>query len=132
MINELEKIDILRARVRISYKEAKEALEKAEGDVIQALINLEEKNRKFNERIQDRAQELMEQLKEFYEKGKEARLKIKRGDETLFEVPAVWGAAGVLGIMASNKLVLLATIGTAVAVSWHYSLEINRPGTQNN
>jgi hypothetical protein len=132
VINKLEKIDMLRARVGISYKEAKEALEKAEEDVIQALIDLEEKNRKFNERIQDSAQELVEQIKEFYEKGKEVRLKLKRGGETLFEVPAVWGAAGVLGIMASRKLVLLATIGAAMAVARHYSLEIDRPGPQNN
>ena len=38
----LEKIDEIRERTGLNYKEAKDLLEEAEGDVVQALIILEE------------------------------------------------------------------------------------------
>lgn len=128
MINELEKIDMLRARLGIGYKEAREALEKAEGDIIQALIDLEEKNRKLKEKIHDRSSEIMEQFKGFYEKGKGVSLKIKQGDETVLDVPAALGAVGALGVLASSELALLAALGSAWLMSRRYSLELDWPG----
>ena len=41
----LEKIDMLMERANISYKEAKEALEKHNGDMVEALIELESSHR---------------------------------------------------------------------------------------
>ena len=37
----LEKVDAIRERINVSYEKAKEALEIAEGDVLEALIYLE-------------------------------------------------------------------------------------------
>ena len=39
----LEKIDLLRERTGVGYKEAKDALDRAEGSVVEALILLAEK-----------------------------------------------------------------------------------------
>lgn len=41
----LEKIDMLMERANISYKEAKEALEQHDGDMVEALIHLEASNK---------------------------------------------------------------------------------------
>ena len=38
----LEKIELVKDRTGVSYKEAKEALEAAEGSVVDAIINIEE------------------------------------------------------------------------------------------
>lgn len=41
----LEQIDILRKRANVNYKEAKEALEKFDGDMVEALAYLEEEEK---------------------------------------------------------------------------------------
>lgn len=41
----LEQVEKLRERANISYDEAKEALEKTNGDILEAIINLEKENR---------------------------------------------------------------------------------------
>lgn len=79
MTSELEKIDLIRARLGVSYKEAREALEKADGDVVQALVNLEEQGRNLGERFQARGQEMVGQVKEFLQKGQTYRIKVKKG-----------------------------------------------------
>ena len=39
----LEKIDLIRERMGVSYKEAKDALDQSQGNVLDAIILLEEK-----------------------------------------------------------------------------------------
>lgn len=41
---QLEKIDLIRERTKASYREAKEALEAADGDVLEAVVRLEEED----------------------------------------------------------------------------------------
>ena len=38
----LEKIELVKDRTGVTYKEAKEALEQADGNVVEAIISLEE------------------------------------------------------------------------------------------
>jgi len=127
-MDEIEKIDLIRSRMDISYREAREALEAAGGDVVQALIGLEEKSDHFSERVQNRGQEFVGQLKGILHKGQETRIKIKRGDQTVFEVPASVGALGLLGVLASSELAILGALGTVTAMAKKYSLEIEKPG----
>ncbi len=70
MTSELEKIDLIRTRLNVGYKEAREALEAAGGDVVQALIDLEEK-KNTGGRFQAKGQEIVEQIKELVNKGQE-------------------------------------------------------------
>ncbi|MEW6273960.1 MAG: DUF4342 domain-containing protein [Bacillota bacterium] len=126
-MNDLEKIDLLRARMGISYKEAKEALEEAGSDVVQALINLEEKSKKLGERIQDYRSELGEQIRELWAKGKNVRLLLKRDDKTVLQIPAVVGVLGIAGALLRSELALLATLGAVTAMARQYSLEIAWP-----
>lgn len=129
MTSDLEKIDILRSRLDISYKEAKEALDAAGGDVVQALINLEGKERNSGEYFQDKGQEMLGQLKGFLRKGQEYRIKVKKGDKTVFTVPASLGALGLLGVLASSEIALIGALGTAAAMTQKYTMEFERkPG----
>lgn len=70
----LEKIDNLRERANVSYAEAKEALEKNEGNMIDAIIYLESENRTVYDRAKredarSRERERMEQRREKFQSG---------------------------------------------------------------
>ncbi|MEW6696341.1 MAG: DUF4342 domain-containing protein [Bacillota bacterium] len=123
MNSELEKIDLLRARLGVGYKEAKEALEAAEGDVVQALIRLEEKNRNWNEKIHGKGNEVVGQLKTIFEKGQKTKVRIKKDDNTVVEFPATLGALGVLGAMASTPVLIVGALGTIAGLVNNYRLE---------
>lgn len=129
MTSELEKIDILRTRLGISYKEAKEALDAAGGDVVQALINLEDKESNFGEYFQNKGQDMLGQVKGFLHKGQEYRIKVKQGDKTVATVPAALGALGLFGVLASPGIALIGALGTATAMTQNFTLEFERkPG----
>ncbi|HOV79719.1 MAG TPA: DUF4342 domain-containing protein [Bacillota bacterium] len=126
MTSELEKIDIIRKRFGVGYKEAKEALDAAGGDLVRALIDLEERDRNFGERMQARGQELVGQVKEFFNKSRDCRIKVKRGEETVAEIPAALGALGVIGILASSEIAAIGALGTMAAMAGKYTLEFER------
>ncbi len=126
MNSELEKIDILRSRLEISYKEAKEALDEANGDVVQALINLEGREWDAGDNFQEKGREMLGQLKGFLHKGQDYRIKVKKGDKTVLTVPASLGALGLLGVLASSEIALIGALGTAAAMSQKYTLEFER------
>jgi hypothetical protein len=130
-MEELEKIDLIRSRTGASYKEARAALEAAGGDVVQALIRLEEAEGKFTEKIQNRSQEFIGQFRELLHKGRETRIKVKQGDRTVFEFPASIGALGLLGVLASSELAILGALGTAAAMAKKYTLEIEKAGEKD-
>ena len=130
MNSDLEKIDLIRARMGVSYKEAKDALEAAGGDVVLALINLEEKGRNLGERVQARGNELFGQIRGLFSKGQDYRIKIKKGERVVYEVPASVGAMGVLAALASSEIAVLGALGTMTAMANKYTLEIERPGEQ--
>lgn len=127
MNSELEKIDILRSRLGVGYKEAKEALDAAGGDVVQALIDLEEKGRDFGERFQAKGKEMLVNFKELMHRGCEYRIKVKKGDETVLDFPASVGALGVIGALASSEIAVLGALGTLAAMAKKYTLEFERP-----
>lgn len=126
-MDELKKVDQIRQRVNVSFKEAKEALDIVEGDVVQAIIYLEEKQDKWDKKFQDHGNRLIVEIKEIFRKGNVTKIKIKRENETLVEIPANVGALGLVGILASPPLAILAGVGTVAAVAKKYTLEIVRP-----
>ncbi len=127
MHSELEKIDLIRARTGVSYREAKKALDEAGGDPVQALINLEERGKaNFSEKVQSRGHEVLENLRAILQRGQETKIKVKRGDRVVFELPASAGAVGLLAALASSELALLGALGAVTAMANKYSLEIER------
>lgn len=126
----LKKIDIIRARANVGYKKAKEVLDEAGGDLIRALIHLEEERESWAGKLQDKGEELVHTLKDIYEKGAHTRIRLKKDDNTLFEVPAGVGLLGLAGMLLSGELALLGAVGTLTAMLSGCTLEIG--GREDN
>lgn len=119
----LEDIDTIRQRTGVSYREAKEALEKADGDVVDALILLEEKDRgqtTWQERIQVTGQELVARVKELIREGNVTNIRIRQGDQVLLEIPVTVGALGAI------MLPSLAALGVVAALVARCTIEVER------
>lgn len=122
----LEKIDIIRERTGVNYTEAKDALEKCDGNVVDALVFLETK---FQEKSQNRVEEIVTTKEEFkkwlfemVQKGNISRIKIKKDDKTLVDVPVNAGiAAGMFSMLLPWPLLGL---GVFMAVATKLTIEI--------
>ena len=85
----LEQIDELRKRAKVSYEDAKKALEAANGDMVEALIYLErEKKTKFNcENEENGFENLANAIKKLSIKGNNTKLIIKKKDSVVLSLP---------------------------------------------
>jgi len=92
----LEKIDTIRERTGVSYKEAKEALERNGGNVVDALVEIEnsEKGDGFN--FNQKSEEIIATLKETVKKGNVTKIILERDGETMMNIPVTAGAIGAV------------------------------------
>ena len=102
----LEKIELVKDRTGVSYKEAKEALEAADGSVVDAIIAIEENvNIKSSSKAGDFAEETVEKVKELVKKGNVTKISVKKDYETIVNIPVNVGLIGTLvapwGILAA-------------------------------
>ena len=138
----LEKVDQIRERTGVSYEVAKEALESNNGDVLEALIYIEnnvvvpfaeEESSKYNYAKADSSNdgskrgetidELKSWLKDTIEKGNVSRIKVKKDDTILVDVPVNAGiAATVIAIIIPPIL----AFGVIAAVATKLTIEITR------
>ena len=134
METELEKLDLLRQRFNLSYKEAKEALDLAGGDVVQALIQLEDhhKTAGWSEKFEGKGKDMVGKLKAVWHKSKGTKIRLKKGDKTIVEIPASIGALGVLCALASTELAVIGFLGAATAMAKKYSLEVDKKKEQTD
>lgn len=93
----LEKIELVKDRTGVTYKEAKEALEKANGDTIEAIIMLEnEVNGKDKTSEETFSKAVVEKVKDLIKKGNVSKIAIKRDGETIVNVPINAGIVGAV------------------------------------
>lgn len=127
----LEKVDMVRERTGISYEKAKQALEITEGDVLEAIIHIEktegisnsEKESDFASKASISIEELKVWFKQIIEKGNVTRLKIKKDDTVLIDIPVNAGiAAGVVAIVIPPIL----AAGVIAAIATQITIEITR------
>lgn len=117
----LEKMDILRQRLGISYREAKDALERNNGNVIEALIEFENtKKSSWTEEFSVRSAEVVDKVKEFIREGNVTMIRVKHEGRTLVEIPVTFGAIGAV------VLPQLAALGVLVAVFKRCTIEVVR------
>ncbi len=91
----LEKIELVKDRTGVTYKEAKEALEEANGNVVDAIIAIEEAvDLKENKTIGKKSEELIAKMKEIVKKGNISKIVVTKDNETLINIPL---SVGVLG-----------------------------------
>lgn len=110
----LEKIDIIRERMNVSYEEAKTVLEASNWDIVDALIKLEQSERNRKEEIFVRGNELVEKVKELVKKGNVNKIKVKQDDKVLIEIPVT---AGVVGALLAPQLAIIGAVATLVSRS---------------
>lgn len=106
----LEKIELVKDRTGVSYKEAKEALEAANGSVVDAIIDIEESiGEKTNGKVSEGGYKVIEKIKELIKKGNVSKIVIKKDDEIILNLPVNIGIVGtvvapwaaVLGVIAA-------------------------------
>ena len=93
----LEKIELVRDRTGVTYKEAKEALEAANGNVVDAIIAIEE-TIDCSEKNSTKAKKdaLISRMKELFEKGNVSRIVVSREDSTFLNIPLNIGIVGTV------------------------------------
>lgn len=126
----LEKIELVKDRTGVSYAEAKEALEAAEGSVVDAIISIEESiDMGTDKGFSKQGNAVIENIKALVKKGNVSKIVIKKDDEVILNIPvnlgilgtviAPWGA--VLGTLAAFgfkcTIELVAEDGTIIDVS---------------
>ncbi|MBM7623185.1 DUF4342 domain-containing protein [Sporohalobacter salinus] len=114
----LEKIDLIRERTKASYREAKEALEKANGDVLEAVVKLEEEHLKHKKEFQVAGNRLIEKIKELIKKGNVTKIQVKKEEQVVFSLPVT---VGVIGTVFYPPL---AVLGLAATLVGQYTLEV--------
>ena len=119
----LEKIELVRDRTGVSYKEAKDALEAADGSVVDAIIAIEESidalgmTGGVTRDVAVKKDELVEKMKDVVKKGGVSKIRVTKEGETILNIPLL---AGVLGaVVAPFGLIA----GTVVALGTKCKLE---------
>lgn len=119
----LEKIDVIRERIGASYSEAKDALEACDGNVVEAIILLEKNHKSKMEEIYTTKDELFGWIKENIKKGNVTRIKIKKEDKVIVDIPV---NAGIMAGLVALIWPPLIAIGVLTAVFTKITIEITR------
>jgi hypothetical protein len=117
----LEKIDIVRERTGATYSEAKEALEACEGNVVDALIYLEEQKEAPVDNMFSSKEEFFDWMKDMINKGNVNRIRIKKDAKVLIDIPVTAGAAAMLTALIWPPIL---AVGLITAVVTKVTIEI--------
>lgn len=124
----LEKVDEIIERTGVSYSEAKKALEESNGDVLEALIYIEDlkKNASADDEEERKENlstaEFKEWIGKIIKKGNVTRVKIKKDDKVIADIPANAGVAATVLAVVLPQVLAVALI-TAVVVKLTIEIE---------
>ena len=118
----LEKVDQVRERTGVSYAEAKHALEVANGDILEAIIyieNIKEEDAEVNSKFKaESMDEFKTWLKDLINKGNVTRIKISKDEKEIVDVPVNAGiAAGVIAIIFPAILAFVVIAGVVTQIT---------------
>ena len=122
----LDKVDIIRSRFEMSYREAFELLERNGNNVVRALMEAEELKNKpgmievLEERITVMGHELVEKVQELVRTGQNAKIRVNRDGRTVLTIPAAVGAAGAMFFPC------LTVFATVAAMTQKYELVFDK------
>lgn len=117
----LEKIEVVKDRTGCTYAEAKEALEKAEGNVVDAIIALEDKMNIEHDKITGESLKdspIFLKMKEIVEKGNVSRIVVSKGDKTIINFPVTAGVIGTLLVPWGAILGIVAAMGAQCSIDF--------------
>lgn len=127
----LNKIDEIKRRTNVSYTMAKEALEKNDGSVVDAIIYLEEKANSWGKKAQDGSKNILYGLQNVVEQNKDKKIRILKDGKPVTEIPAAVGALGIIGTLASPGFAIMGALGSMAALLNKYSLEMEKSPDDN-
>ena len=108
----LEKIELVKDRTGVSYKEAKEALEKADGSVVDAIISIEESMEDSTvKKVGKQGSSILDSIKELVNKGNVSRIVVKKEGEIILTVPVNAGIVSAVIAPIATVLAVAATFG---------------------
>ena len=111
----LEKIELVKDRTGCTYAEAKEALEKAEGSVVDAIIQVEETMNKNYDSVSGgslKDSPIFAKMKEIVDKGNVSRILIRKDEKTIVNFPLTAGVIGAVLVPWGAILGIVAALGT--------------------
>lgn len=91
----LEKIDQVVERTGVSFEVARDALNACDGDVIEAIINIEKNYGEASGRGFSMS-DLIDTLKEYVRKGNVSKIIIENDGEVILNLPVTVGAIGII------------------------------------
>ena len=93
----LEKIELVKDRTGVSYKEAKEALEFAGGNVVDAIIYIEENiDNDYTGGDKKVVGRIVDTVKEAVRKGNVTKIRIFHGEDLILNLPVTFGVVGTV------------------------------------
>ena len=94
----LEKIELVKDRTGVSYKEAKEALETAGGSVVDAIIEIEENiDNQTRKSFGEQGNAVIDAIKDLVKKGNVSKIVVKNSEgEVILNIPVNVGILGVV------------------------------------
>ena len=113
----LEKIELVKDRTGVSYKEAKEALEQTEGNVVDAIIIIEEAiNEPEPEKKPSKVDQLVADVKEAVKKGNVSKITVKKEGEVVLSLPVNVGIIGTVLFPWAMLTAAVAALGTKCSI----------------
>ncbi|MDD7408226.1 MAG: DUF4342 domain-containing protein [Anaerovoracaceae bacterium] len=114
----LEKIELVKDRTGVSYREAKDALIKADGSVVDAIILLEDEidvSPKTAAGVT--ASDIVSTLRELVHKGNVEKILVRKDDETVLNIPVNIGLLGAFILPEAAIISAVIALGTKCSIS---------------
>lgn len=113
----LEKIELVKDRTGVSYKEAKEALEAAGGSVVDAIIAIEEAmDVKSKSKLGEQSSEIIDKIKAAINKGNVSKIVVRKGDDVMLNLPVNVGIVGTVLAPWAAVAGVIAVFGTKCTI----------------
>ena len=108
----LEKIELVKDRTGVNYKEAKDALIKADGSVVDAIIMIEDEIDLAPEsKAGNQASHLIDRLKQLIKKGNVSRIVVKKDEEIILNIPVNLGIVGAVWVFWPTLVATVVALG---------------------
>jgi len=122
----LETIDDLRERTNASYSEAKEALEQTDGNLIDAIIYLEEKGISSSKRSSNKKNDFNKKTKSFFNSMGSVNFDLIKKDKISLRIPLpIFILIALIGMP-------FVVVGLIIAILMGYKIEFTKNGEKIN
>jgi hypothetical protein len=115
----LEMVDEIINRTGVTYRDAKEALEACDGDLLKALVYIEdgklESAPKQSKKLD--GQEIVNKLKAMVNEGLVTQITIERKGKVLLDIPVVAGAVTAVIFSFATVAAIIAAVATGCTIS---------------